>query len=275
MRRKTINILIVFLVVSILLVYLFPVYWMIITGFKTEKEFLSWPPILFPKKITLENYEAIFFSKSLGFFLRNSFLIVTFSTIISLFVGSLAAYGLARLRFGMKLKRNLSFWILSLRMMPPIVFLIPIFIIFAKIRLNDTLLGMILVYTFLNISFVVWLMRGFFGDLPIEIGEAAEIDGCSKWGVFFRVALPLTMPGIVATALFCVIYSWNEFLFAVQLTSFNAPTVTTLISTFITDRGLYWGQMCAAGTVAALPMIIISMFLQRFLVKGLTLGAVK
>lgn len=274
-KKKIINFIIIFITILILLIYLFPVYWMIITGFKVEKEYLTWPPILFTKNLTLENYRNIFFSKSMFFYLRNSIIIVSVSTILSLFIGSFAAYGLARLGFRKNFKKNLSFWILSLRMMPPIIFLVPIFIIFSSIKLNDTFVGMILIYTFLNLSFVVWMMRGFFNDLPISIEEAALIDGCNRWGVFFKIAIPLAAPGLAATGIFCMIFSWNEFLIAVQLTSFKSNTITTLISSFITDRGLYWGQMCAAGTVAALPMIIISLFIQRYLVKGLTLGAVK
>lgn len=274
-KKKVINFIIIFITILILLIYLFPVFWMIITSFKVEKEYLTWPPIFFTKNLTLENYRNIFFGKSMFFYLRNSIIIVSVSTILSLFIGSLAAYGLARLKFRKNFKKNLSFWILSLRMMPPIIFLVPIFIIFSSIKLNDTFVGMILIYTFLNLSFVVWIMRGFFNDLPISIEEAALIDGCSRWGVFFKIAIPLAAPGLAATGIFCMIFSWNEFLIAVQLTSFEASTITTLISSFITDRGLYWGQMCAAGTVAALPMIIISLFVQRYLVKGLTLGAVK
>lgn len=274
-KKKFINFALLFIVMVILLVYLFPIYWMIIMGFKVEKEVLSWPPIFFTTNLTLDNYKDLFFSKSMIFYLSNSIIITISATIFSLFIGSLASYGLARLKFSKKFSKNLLFWILSLRMMPPILFLIPLFIIFSGIGLNDTLIGMILIYTFLNISFVIWMMKGFFSDLPVSIEEAALIDGCSRWGIFFRIAIPLASPGLSATGIFCVIFSWNEFIVALQLTAFKANTVTTLISTFITDRGLYWGPMCAAGTVATLPMIIMSLFLQRFLVKGLTLGAVK
>jgi len=201
-------------------------------------------------------------------------LIITFgSVVLALAVGSPAAYAISRYRF--KGSKDLSLWVLSTRMMPPIVTAIPIYWIMRQVNLAGTHIGLIMVYVMLNLPFVVWMMKGFFDDIPIEIEEAARIDGCGPLTLVFRILLPLAIGGIVATALFCVFISWTEFLFAVILTDSSSQTLPVALSLFRQDRGILWGQMAAVIVVATLPILIITLFLQQQVVKGLTAGAVK
>ena len=263
------------IVLILIVIYLFPVYWMVSTSFKVEKDYFSWPPKWLPNPLTLEHYRVLFGPRNMLFYFRNSLIISVTSVALCLVSGSLASYALAKFRFQGNVGKNVAMWILSLRMMPPIAVAIPIFILFGKMHLIDTQLGLILAYVFFNLPFVVWMMYGFFAEIPPEVEEAGMVDGCGRFGVFWRIAVPLAAPGLAATAIFAMVMSWNEFLFASKLTAFNANTMPVLISSFITDRGLLWGEMSAAGTIASLPMVVMSLFVQRYLVRGLTLGAVK
>jgi multiple sugar transport system permease protein len=203
----------------------------------------------------------------------NSLIITLGSVILALAVGAPAAYSVSRYRF--RGSKDLSFWVLSTRMMPPIVTAIPLYWLMRSVNLAGTHLGLIMVYVMINLPFVVWMMKGFFDDIPIEIEEAARIDGCGSVALFLRVILPLAIGGIVATALFCVFLSWNEFLFAVILTDTKSQTLPVALSLFRQDRGILWGQMSAVIVVATLPILLITLFLQQQVVRGLTAGAVK
>ena len=194
------------------------------------------------------------------------------TTVASVLIGSLAAYSLSRFKTG---GDNFSFWILSTRMFPPVAAALPLFLIFKQIKLLDTHLALIIANTVFTLPFVVWLLKGFFDELPLELEEAALIDGCSHWGAFTRVALPLVTPGLVATALFSFIFAWNEFMFALLLTRRNVRTLTIIVPSLVGGHEILWGEIAAIGMVAIIPGILLALLLQRYLVRGLTMGAVK
>jgi multiple sugar transport system permease protein len=185
----------------------------------------------------------------------------------------MAAYGLARFRF--PAAQHLAFYILSTRFAPPVAFIVPIYLMVQKAGLLDTHVALILVYTSMNLSFVTWILRGFFLEIPVEIEEAALVDGYTRWQIFWRVALPLVRPGIVTTAILSAIFSWNEFLFALILTQSKAATLPVYLAGFSNSMGLAWGEYMAVGSLAVLPIMIFTIALQRHLVRGLTFGAVR
>jgi multiple sugar transport system permease protein len=259
-----------------LIFFLFPVVWMILTSFKSNAEFFSSPPVFIPKSFALTNYLNAMPLPPDGRGgiqgLRDSLIIALSTMIISVSVGSLAAYSFARFRTG---GENLSFWVLSTRMFPPVAVALPLFLIFKQIGWLDKHMALIVANTIFNLPFVIWLLKGFFEDLPLELEEAALIDGCTPFGVFFKIALPLVTPGLVATALFSFIFAWNEFMFALLLTRSDVRTLTIIVPSLVGGHEILWGEVAAVGTVAIIPGILLALLLQRYLVRGLTLGAVK
>jgi len=252
---------------------IFPIYWAITTSFKSKADALASPPVWIFKPI-LESYKYITYARiAFPRYLFNSLIISIGTAVIAISLGSLSAYALARYDF--KGKENIAFWMLSTRMMPPPAILIPIYIFMRTLKLVDTHLALILIDTIITLPFTVWVMRGFFEDIPIEIEEASLVDGCSRMGTFFRVVLPLSVPGLIVTALFCVMFSWNEFLFALVLTSTRAKTATVACTEFRGWMETAWGPACAAATITIIPILIITLFLQKHLIRGLTFGAVK
>ena len=253
------------------LITLFPIIWILITSVKPTIDIPAYPPkIIF--KPTLVHYERAF-SRSgfLGSFL-DSTLIAVIVMLLSVTLGSMCAYSLARFNVGGK---NFRFWILSQRMFPPVAMILPLYILMRRLHLLDTYFALIITHTVINLPFTVWLMRGFIIDLPKEIDEAALIDGCSIWQVFWRIIFPIVKPGLVAAAIFALITSWNEFLFAMILTGGGVKTVPLVASEVITDKEVLWGPMSAIGTMAAIPIIIFTLFVQKYIVRGLSYGAVK
>ncbi len=259
-----------------LLLTLAPVYWMITISFKREVDQFALPPKWFVFTPTLEHYADAFINRSFGQYLFNSLFVAVASTICALVIGTLAAYALARFRLPWNLDRKLALWILSTRMFPAIVTAVPLFLIMRAVWLVNTRLSLIIVYTGLNLPFVVWMMRGFFAEVPRDLEEAAMVDGDSRIGAFGRVVLPLVAPGLAATAVFCLIVSWNEFLFALVLTQTDdAMTLPVGIAGRVTQYGIKWGAMSAAAAVAMVPILVFALSVQRYLVRGLSLGAVK
>ena len=253
-----------------------PVYWMITISFKREVDQFALPPKWFVFTPTLEHYADAFINRSFGQYLFNSLLIAVASTVCAVVLGTLAAYALARFRLPWNLDRKLALWILSTRMFPAIVTAVPLFLIMRAVWLVNTRLSLIIVYTGLNLPFVVWMMRGFFAEVPRDLEEAAMVDGDSRLGAFWRVVLPLVAPGLAATAVFCLIVSWNEFLFALVLTQTDdAMTLPVGIAGRVTQYGIKWGAMSAAAVVAMVPILVFALSVQRYLVRGLSLGAVK
>jgi multiple sugar transport system permease protein len=259
-----------------LILFMFPVVWMFLTSFKTEAEYFSYPPVFIPAHFSLRNYFNAMALPPDGRGglqgLRDSMIIASATTLVSVVLGALASYSLSRYKTG---GENFSFWILSTRMFPPVAAALPLFLIFKQFKLLDTHMALIIANTIFNLPFVIWLLKGFFDELPAELEEAALIDGCSPWGAFVRVAMPLITPGLVATSLFSFIFAWNEFMFALLLTRRSVRTLTIIVPSLVGGHEILWGEIAAIGTVAIIPGIVLSLLLQRYLVRGLTLGAVK
>lgn len=259
------------LLVLLLIFFLFPIYWLVVTSLKTQVDIFAMPP-KWVFKPTLANYIHILLGTEYLNLAKNSLIAASTNVILSMVIGTFAAYAISRFKVGTK---NLLYWFLGIRMLPPIVASIPLFLIAAELRLIDTYVILPLLYLTLNLPFVVWMMKSFIDEIPIEIEESALIDGCSHLGAMVRVVLPLAAPGLVATAVFCFIMAWNEFLFAMIFTRTTAVTLPVGISGFITEEQIFWGYITAAATVAAVPPVVFALVFQRYIVRGLTFGAVK
>jgi multiple sugar transport system permease protein len=255
-----------------LLIVLTPYLWLILTSFKDRVDAFAIPPkVVFTP--TLDNYATAFGQKGFTQNLINSVVVASLSTALSLLVGVPAAYSLAR--FKMRGNTGFMMFLLAARMLPAIVLAVPLFILFSGAHLIDNYGALVLAYLTFNLPFTVWMMRGFFIAIPAEIDEAAVMDGCSYIGAFVRVVLPLTLGGLAATAIFCVINSWNEFLFALILTGRHTATLPVAIPELLTPYGTYWGQIAAVGTVTTIPVLIFAFAVQRYLVRGMTGGAIQ
>jgi multiple sugar transport system permease protein len=254
---------------------LFPFYVIVTTALKTETAIFAWPPVWNFKPTLQSFYNALFVfgGRSAISYLINSVIISAVSTFLAVVLGAMAAYGFARFSFAGK--RHLAFWILSTRFAPPVAFIVPIYLMVQKAGMLDSHIALILIYTAMNLSLVIWILRGFFSEIPIEIEEAALVDGYSRLQIFWRVALPLVRPGIVSTAILSAIFSWNEFLYAMVLTQSKAATLPVYLAGFSNSMGLAWGEYMAVGTMAVLPILVFTFALQKHLVRGLTFGAVK
>jgi multiple sugar transport system permease protein len=282
-----------------------PLFWIVLTGFKTQEDAIAYPPkILF--KPSLEGYVDLFtvrsrqapeFMKSLPpattwydrlarernmviagpskFVPRyvNSLIIGFGSTFLAVFLGTLAAYGFSR--FKVPIANDLLFFILSTRMMPPIAVAIPIYLMYRQLNLTDTHIGMILLYTAVNVSLAVWLLKGFIDEIPREYEEAAMVDGYTRFQAFLKVVLPQAMTGIAATAIFCLIFSWNEYAFALLLTSGNAQTMPPFIPFIIGEGGQDWPAVAAGTTLFFIPILFFTVLLRKHLLRGITFGAVR
>ena len=293
------------LVISYALLTMLPLLWIIATGFKSPADAIAYPPkVLFSP--TLEGYVNLFTSRTrvdpdtlaalgepatwyerivrqydmvitgpsrYGERFLNSVIIGFGSTFLSVFLGTIAAYAFSR--FKVPLKDDLLFFILSTRMMPPIAVAIPIFLMYRQLGLNDTHLGMILLYTAVNLSLSVWLLKGFIDEIPLELEEAALIDGYTRFQAFRKVVLPQATTGIAATAVFCLIFAWNEYAFAVLLTSGTAQTAPPIIPTIIGVGGQDWPAVAAGATLFLLPVMIFTILLRKHLLRGITFGAVR
>ncbi len=258
--------------VVVLLVYLFPVIWMVTTSFRFDQDAWSYPPKIF-SKFTLSQYINLFKTRPISMYFRNSFSVTTLSVLFSMAVGIPAAFSLAR--FKIRRKKEISFWLLSQLMLPPIAAVVPYYLLMKQLNLLQTRVALILVYSTFNIPFIIWMMTTFFEGLPIEIEEAALIDGCSINQLFWKIVIPLSVNGIASSALFCIITSWNEFLYALTLGGLDSYTLPVSVMTFWTDKHVYWGQILAIGTLQATPIVILGILIQKFIISGLTLGAVK
>jgi len=258
------------------LFFLFPLYWLAVTALKPPAQLFAQPPTWWPDPPTLAHFRDLFAGAALGRLAWNSAVVALGSTLLALVVGTLGAYSLSRFSLPLRLNHHVSFWILSTRAFPPIISIVPLFLILRQFGLVDTRLGLVLAYAAFNLPFVVWMMKGFFDDLPRELEESALVDGDTPFGAFRRIALPLVRPGLAATALFCLILSWNEFLFALVLTQTEAAlTLPVGIANQVTQYEIRWGAMSAAGVVAMVPLFFVALLVQRHLVRGLTYGAVK
>jgi multiple sugar transport system permease protein len=259
-----------------LVVTLFPVYWIAANSFKLDIDIFAVPPEWFPFNPTLKHYDAAFVQRPFLLYALNSFIIAVASTLVSLVFGTLAGYALARFRYPGQWRYQISFWILSTRMMPPIVTIIPLYIAFNYLDMLNTKTAVAIAYTAFNLPFATWMMKSYFQDLPVELEEAAIVDGDTRWGAFLRIALPLARPGLAATAIFCLIVSWNEFLLALILTlTARSQTLPIGIAGRVTQYTTYWGEISAAGFMACIPIMVFAFIVQKHLVRGLSFGAVK
>ncbi len=271
-RRKPLLLALRYLVVLVALAFfLFPIFWVISTAFKLPGDYLRNPPLWIPSEPTLIHFGAVMPLKGYTA-LKNSLIISFATTALSLLIGGLAAYSLARFNTG---GHHFSFWILSQRLMPPVVLIIPLFLVFRTLGLLDTHLALIILYTLFNLPYVIWMLRSYFAEVPVEIEESALVDGCTRLGVLRRITLPLSLPGLIATATFAFIFSWTEFLFALILTRNNAFTLPVTIAGYYVTQGAIWGQAAALAVVATIPLFVIGVLVQKHFVRGLTLGAVK
>ena len=255
-------------VLLIVAFFAFPLLWIVLTAIKPPIDVFAYPPkfIFTP---TLDNYRNVLESDFMGS-LRNSVIVALVSAAFSVALGTLTAYGFSR--YTPRGGDNLFFWILSLRMLPAIAVTVPYFLLFQRVGLTDTLLALVLVYSVFNISFTVWLLKGFFDEVPKEMEEAAKMDGYGPWGVFTHVALPLVIPGIATAMIFNVIQSINEFLLAFVLTQRKATTAPIALLNFLTPMGLDWGGISAAATMLVVPVVALAILVRKHLIRGMSFG---
>ncbi len=251
---------------------LLPLYWVIVTSIKPTDDYLAIPPVWFPAQPTLVHYTAALFAYRGLEGLINSFVVATATTVLSALFGTFMGYSLARFNTG---GQHLAFWVLSQRFLPPIAIVLPVFLLYRSYGLYDTRLGLVLIYTVMTLPLSVWMMFTFFRQLPKEMEEAALVDGCSRWRAFWSVALPLSAPGIVATAVFAFIAVWTEFFFALNLTSRHAYTLPTIFRAFLGFQGAQYGEASALAVISLVPSVALGILVQRHIVRGLTLGAVQ
>lgn len=261
--------------VVLLAIVLLPIYWMVSTSLKSNKE-ITQETTLYPHEPSFDNYVRLFSEKQFANYLTNSIVVTLVSVTIALVFGSLGAYAIARFRLPYRLEQKVGLSLLTMRIVPPVVILIPVYLLMLQLRLLDTWLGLIITYTAFNITFCVWMMESFFREIPVDLEEAAMVDGDSRFTAFVRIALPLAAPGLAATAIFAVIVTFNEFLFALALTATpRAMTMPRGTATLIGRIDTDWASMSAAGVIGALPIVVFALMVQRHLVRGLTMGAVK
>jgi multiple sugar transport system permease protein len=292
-RLGTIGLHVVIAIIS--LAFAFPLLWMFMTSFKTPREYYRMPPKFLPNQLVIFHYKEAFapwtinpteLSESTYYIeesagrvesvvpnIGNSLIIITGSVCLAMLVGIWAAYALSRFKF--RGSENMGVWILSTRMMPPIVIAIPLFWVMRRLHLTGTHLGLIFIYVMIQLPFVIWMMKGFFDEVPRVIEESVLVDGGTRVTCIFRVIMPVAVPGIVATALFCIFLTWTEFLFASVFTNSSSATLPVVLSWFRQDRGILWGQMSAVMVVSLIPLMAITMVLQRRMIKGLTAGAIR
>ncbi len=261
---------------------LFPLIWVGMMSLKSHIDIISpTPKFLFSP--SLENYKAILFGgqstqyeagqTDFLLYFKNSCIITICAVSISLFAGVPAAYALARFRF--RFKEDIAFTFLSFRFAPEIAVIIPIYLLYQKLHLYNTYMGLILVYQLITLPLIIWIIRGYFEDISVEIEQAAKLDGYSWWGVFMKIALPLVKPGLASTAILAFIFAWNNFIFGLILGSSNTYPSTVGILGFISYESVLWGQMAAATVITILPPLFLAIFIQRYLVRGLTMGAIR
>lgn len=260
-----------FLLLIISVWALFPIFWMFSMSLKRKVDALAMPPKWFFRPIA-DNYIQVFSSQDFTQFYVNSLIVALCSVVLVITIGLPASYTLSRVNF--KGRKNIDFWILSTRMAPPIGVLIPYFLIFRRLNLLDTRASLIAMHVALNLPFAIWIMKGFFSEIPKEIEEASLIDGCSYWGSFLKITLPLVGPGVAATSIITFLFSWNELLFAVTLTGLRSKTAPVALYNFISYEEISWGPLSASAMIALVPVILFVLLMQKQLIKGLTFGAI-
>lgn len=257
------------LIAIVIIPFIFPLIWIISSSFKTQSQIVASPPIWFFKP-TLINYKNVFMEQNFGFYLVNSTIIAVGSTLLSLVLGVPAAYAISKYKMN-----NFGMAILVARLMPGISFLIPWYILFSKLHLMDTHVALIATHMLVGLPLIVWIMINYFDGLPRELEESALIDGCTLQKAFLWIYLPLAGPGILTSTTLAFIFSWNNFLFSLVLSSQQTKTLPIAVYNFVSYAEINWGSVMAAAVVIITPAIILTMIFQRYVIKGLTVGAVK
>lgn len=270
-KKKLFKLLIHACLIFFTLLVLCPVLWIVRTSFATELIAYELPP-RFIFRPTLANYKELFTLNNFGKSLLNSLIMAVLATVVAIPIGALAGYAFAKYRTG---GNTLRFLILATQMLPGIILIVPLFIIYNQLGFIDTHVGISVAYLSFVLPFVVWMLMGFFQGVPDELEDAALIDGCSRFSCFFRIIFPICAPGIMAAAVLSFINCWNEFLFALVLTSNKSETIPVAVGAMQSHRGVMMGRLSAATIVAIVPMIFLSFFVKKYLIRGLTFGAIK
>ena len=251
--------------------FVFPVYWLFIISFKTPDEIFAFPPVWYPKSIQFANYRVLFKDGDAET-VWNSLVLAGVSTVIAMVLGTICAYSLVRFKTG---GENLAVWIISQRMMPPIAIVFPIFLLYVFFGWVDTFHGLIILYTAFSLPYVIWMMRGYIEDLPLELEESALVDGCTRWEVLWKVVFPMVRSGLFATAVFTFVFAWNDFLFALVLTRTEVITYTVQVTHYFGGQSNFWAKIAAMSVLGTIPVFFAVATLQRYLVRGISMGAVK
>lgn len=273
-KQKIVNIFVIIILAIASVITLFPILWTLLTSMKTDVQMFSIPPEILPNPVTIAHYVSIITEGSFLSYLRNSLLVSFISLSISLLTGIPAAYGFAK--FSYKKTKPVFAATTAVRMVPQVAMVIPYFMIMRNLKLSDTILGLVLAYIPFELTLIIWILKNFFAQIPKEIEEAAELDGLDVWGRLFWVVAPLSKSSIGVAGLMGFLFSWNEFMFALALTSTSkSQTMTIGIAGFVTSFQTFWGKMSAMGILFIVPAVILAVIFQKDLVKGFTAGAVK
>lgn len=269
-KKTGINILLNVLLLIYAIFALFPLIWMVILSFKSDAQMYNTMFVFTP---TLENYREVLFKSDYPRYLRDSLIVSGLAVVVSVVVGVPAAYALARYNF--KKKEDIAFQILSFKFAPEILVVLPLFMLYQKLHLYDTYLGLIWVYQLISMPLLIWVVRGYFEDISVEIEYAAQVDGYPWYQIFFKNLIPLIRPGLVSAALLAFIFAWNEFTFPLLLAGAKVQPITVAITKFLGTDTAHYGQLAVAAVISALPAIIFALCIQKHLVRGLSFGAVK
>jgi len=258
-------------VIALTILFLFPIYWLFMISFKTANEIYAYPPVWWPETLQLSNYRVLFEDGDAAT-VGNSLIVAGVSTIFAMILGTICAYSLARFKTG---GEHLANWIISQRMIPPIAIVFPVFLLYVWFGMVDTYFGLILLYTAFNLPYVIWMMRGYIMDIPISLEQAALVDGYTRWQVVWKVVFPMCRAGLFATAIFTFVFAWNDFIFALVLTRTDVATYTVQVKHYFGGESNFWGKISAMSVLGTLPIFFIVAFMQKYLVRGISLGAVK
>jgi multiple sugar transport system permease protein len=259
------------LAAALTVIFVFPVYWLFIISFKTPDEIFAFPPVWYPKSIQFANY-AVLFKDGDAVTVWNSLVLATVSTFFAMILGTIAAYSLVRFKTG---GENLAVWIISQRMMPPVAIVFPLFLLYVYLGWVDSYIGLIVLYTAFALPYVIWMMRGYIEDIPLELEESALVDGCTRWEVLRKVVFPMARSGLFATAVFTFVFSWNDFLFALVLTRTEVTTYTVQVTHYFGGQSNFWAKIAAMSVLGTIPVFFTVAVMQRYLVRGISMGAVK
>ncbi len=253
------------------LLFLFPIYWLAAISVKTPEEIFAFPPVWIPSNVQFSSYVTLFTDGD-AWSVWNSLVTAGVSTVFAMLFGTIAAYSIVRYKTG---GDNLAIWIISQRMIPPICVAFPVFLLFVGFKLVDTYTGLIILYTAFNLPYVIWMMRGYIQEVPLELEQSALVDGLSRWAVLWKVLLPMAKGGLFATAVFTFIFAWNDFLFALILSRSDVVTYPVKVTGYFGSQSTFWSKIGALSMLGVLPLIVVVGTMQRFIVRGISMGAVK